>query len=550
MEGNLLIATANRKPIRVMKNHKKRNIARILVIVVGSLAVLFIAALFFGGIWAEKKIMNIMEESSVDGESYSAEKVSVSLINRSVRFDRLALRTRLTDKTGKVTRMDLLTDNVTANGIGFPKRKGTRYIDIGSLAMASPTVSVVAGEEKTTPAPSDGTVRKVNGISIGKIRLTGGKFKYETGGENGPQILEVNDLSLDATGFRLDSTRASSLRPFYCDNVKTRAEKIRYLFQKNAFLLHTGPVELDSRNGTLRVDRIALDPQYPKNEFAAKALSDWTQASVGTLSCHRIDFSGLFSSQQLVMDSAYIGEVKVISYKNRKVYQPEKNKKMIHESIQQLPLKIDIGNIRLENIDATYQELDEDGLEPGTIAFNGISGNFRNVTNVTEGNDPYMVLGATGLLMNAGRIDATFNLPVSSAHPAFTVQGTLGPMELTLLNPTLEPLLDTRVDKGKADRMEFHITGTTTSSRVNLTLLYHDLHASLLKEKDDHLVRRKFLSFLADKIFIKNENPDHRGVRYGEGTFERDFTKSQFNYLWKSLLPGLKQTIIGNNREE
>lgn len=44
-------------------------------------------------------------------------------------------------------------------------------------------------------------------------------------------------------------------------------------------------------------------------------------------------------------------------------------------------------------------------------------------------------------------------------------------------------------------------------------------------------------------MIVKENNPDHRGIRKGEGWAERDPYRSQFNYLWKIMLEGLKKSV-------
>lgn len=54
------------------------------------------------------------------------------------------------------------------------------------------------------------------------------------------------------------------------------------------------------------------------------------------------------------------------------------------------------------------------------------------------------------------------------------------------------------------------------------------------------------LSAIVDDLLIRTGNPEDGVTRTGEGATERDPYRSQFNYLWKSLMPGIKQTVVGH----
>jgi hypothetical protein len=59
-----------------------------------------------------------------------------------------------------------------------------------------------------------------------------------------------------------------------------------------------------------------------------------------------------------------------------------------------------------------------------------------------------------------------------------------------------------------------------------------------------------FVSFLANTFVINNKNPNGKNLRIGEIDEERDPTKSIFNYLWKSLLSGIKPSLGINEKNK
>lgn len=151
--------------------------------------------------------------------------------------------------------------------------------------------------------------------------------------------------------------------------------------------------------------------------------------------------------------------------------------------------------------------------------------------------------------MNRGRMQATFTLPVDSTDNDFTVTGRLGPLNAEALNPITEPLTNLYIDNGRINGMNFSIAGNAMQSSVNARTAVRQPECRMDEKRKRTAQERKFLSAVLDGLALKHSNPDSQGMRTGSGTTERDQYRSQFNYLWKSLLPGVKSTLMGRDRK-
>jgi len=77
-------------------------------------------------------------------------------------------------------------------------------------------------------------------------------------------------------------------------------------------------------------------------------------------------------------------------------------------------------------------------------------------------------------------------------------------------------------------------------------LLYNDLKISVLKKDENtkELKKKKLASFGAN-LLIKNDNPSpHGSVRIATAHFERDTTRSMFHMSWKTLMDGVKASVM------
>lgn len=79
-----------------------------------------------------------------------------------------------------------------------------------------------------------------------------------------------------------------------------------------------------------------------------------------------------------------------------------------------------------------------------------------------------------------------------------------------------------------------------------MNFYYTALKVALLKETEEGAAPKKkgFLSFLANKLVIKDANPSKgEKVRTAEIRFERTPAASFFNLLWKSVFTGIRETV-------
>ena len=157
-----------------------------------------------------------------------------------------------------------------------------------------------------------------------------------------------------------------------------------------------------------------------------------------------------------------------------------------------------------------------------------------------------MTVDLDATFMRSAALHAKFLFPVSATDDHWELTGRLGAIDMSAFNRALEPLVNVRITSGVLQSLDFHITGTLARSRSNVTMKYNDLQVAFL-DRHDHTRTRKFLTFLADDLLIRPDNPGHnnRGrLRTGEGDHAHDPERSMWNYIWRSLLPAILKTVI------
>lgn len=382
-------------------------------------------------------------------------------------------------------------------------------------------------------------------LAIGKFELRLGYVSYEQRTQDDTVSYRMKGLRWQMDNCEMNSSPKAQYPRCYCRDMHISLEAFRNRFAQGSQLLQADSLYLDSQTGIVSLGQIALLPQYPMEEFAAKSPghTDWTRITTGKITLYRWNMQRLMQDRFLEADSIVLRGAEIASFKNRQIKQPQRVKRLFYQSVQQFPLRFAVHRVNLKDIGVDYFELSPKGNTPGKISFNRLNGRFYDLTNVVTGEQTHYTLKAQGRLMDRGLMQATFRLPIASTDDHFGVEGRLSPMSITDLNPMIEPLTKIKVISGEVEALNFRIIGNSKQSQMDMVFLYKDLKVRLLKEKDGEVQVRSFLTNLANGILLIENNPNARGERKVEATAERDIYRSQFNYLWRSLLAGLKKTI-------
>ncbi|MCC8034638.1 MAG: hypothetical protein LIO77_01735 [Rikenellaceae bacterium] len=480
----------------------------------------------------------------------------VSIFGRSVTIRGVTLKPDVShpDNNPQEVQLDLSIDGLFASGLNLKMLRGDAPFKLKTLEIDRPliTADIYSGKQKEATADSSGVIQKKPFdfptrrlvVSDGNIILrqhTGGGETYTEADDINVDIRERN--SKNGTGIAAMFEGGGTVSAIIMTNADASVDTI------------IDSLSLQLTDGNVSIAGVTVTPRYPREQFVYKSSRhrDWTHLWARNIEFHGVDVSaagisspaggGSDKKMHVSVDSIHIGSGLVESYKDRNAYQPYWVRKLIFESVSRLPIYLTVGKAVVADMDAVYSELPKGGTTAGVINFTKLAGTVAGLSNIPSSDDPYWTLAAHGLIYGAASVNATFYFPKSESTDRFKVRGSLGSLDLTRLNKTITPLAKAEVEKGVVDKMDFHIVGNRHTASVDMELLYHDLKVELVKLKADNEVKeRKFISWIANEFVIKESNPSGGEMRRGTGTVERELDRSQFNFLWKALMQGIKES--------
>lgn len=532
---------------------------RILIGVLGAVALLITCALC-AEVWLKHKIRTVIETEVASLTNSRVDvgigNISVNIPSRSISVSNIRLKSRDDNSGGAdsgLVSVEASIDKITVHGVGYKKRNGKPAITAADLIVYSPhaiseTKGAGVAEKKEHKTFRQAVAEKIHSISIGNISVREADLDYtvrKTDDDNTRFGLTNGNLTVH--GFSIDSLPVAAGKVFFSDNMKFDASRVSYGFDAEEQTMQADTVNVDTAAGILSAKRAALIPRFSKDEFATRSKNhtDWTEIMMNGIDCTGVDFAGFFADNVVGVDSVSLAEVQIASYKNRNVRQKPNVKPMLWQTIQKLPMALDIKHLSFADLDVEYDELAENGESPGSFVLADGRGTAKNITNIAEGHEHFLTIElSSARLMNDGAVQATFLLPVDPSDDCWEVIGKVGTADMVSFNRILEPLMNVKITSGMIRSLDFHLTGTLERSHMSLTMAYNDLDVEFLK-KDDHSLKRGFMTFMVDEILIRHDNPGRNGrLRKAEGYHTHDPQRSMWNYIWRSFVPAITKTVI------
>lgn len=300
----------------------------------------------------------------------------------------------------------------------------------------------------------------------------------------------------------------------------------------------------------LSLDSIFIQPNYSDYDFLSryKYQTDRIEGWLKDVSFQ--DFSASDYIHNRDFKSSYIeaGEVKMRIFRDLRKEFRHVNKTAFQDIIYNYPGKLDIDTLKFKNGNVTYSEHEEDSNEAGFIRFNELKANIYKITNdsVYKKEEAYFEFMGEALLMGKGEISMLLKARLFDSQNTFTLTGKLGGMDVNELNPFLEKNEFIHISSGRIEEMNFSFTADNTKATGEMLLLYQDLKLRFITKetKKTTAIKDRFMSFIIN-IKVKSSNPlPGKEVRTGIIDYERDPERFLLNYSFKSMLTGIKSTLL------
>ncbi|NOR87388.1 MAG: DUF748 domain-containing protein [Bacteroidales bacterium] len=392
-------------------------------------------------------------------------------------------------------------------------------------------------------------------INLDKIIVRGLSINYFID-EDKKADLTIGKTKISLTHPIIDMTMITHpLDAISLDDMQINIKDIKYQDDKGLYDFHVKDAEYVYKEHQFILKNIKVKPNYNKKQFAAKHpyQSDRMDASISQLTIAGLNFKKLIRQNIIAISDVNIESLKLEVYRDKNY--PTNNKKLPklpQQALRATKQKMEIENINIKNSHVVYLEKEEGKTAIGKVEFKEIQAKLHYLGNTKSWQkSKKLQVNIQALLYGKGKMNVDLDFPLSSS--TFYFSGQVYKMPMSAFNKMSDPSAGVQINKGNLEKIEFQAKANNISAKGNLSFYYSDLDISIhkKKKKSGEIKDAKFFSFLANSIFLPKSNPNKKGVFYVSTIeFERDQHKSIFNYLWKSIFSGLKDTLLKKHKKD
>jgi hypothetical protein len=375
--------------------------------------------------------------------------------------------------------------------------------------------------------------------------------------------LEKFSGSMEDDGFRQMGFSDLKIR---FDSVDIQKNLDTLIFQFRDFNAGVEALDLETADSLFRINMDAFDMGYLDGLITLRGMRftpnvsnreiqknyRFQQAnfsgSVGSVDLRGVNFDSLMYADKILVDEIVLDSVSVSIFKdNTKPVDINRFPEYLGQTILGISKPVLIKDVVATHVDLVYEERKPDGSVAKVLVTKGTA-ELKNITNLSP--DEELLLSASARL--ADMVQANLTLKFSYSKPQFYFEGGMSTFDLVNLNPIIKAYTPAEFVKGTADEVKFSGIASHKLARGNLKFLYHDMQIDL-KLKEQPKWKSSLVTFGANTALLSN-NPVSPTSPEREVIFnaERDMNKGFLNLVIRSLLNGMKETMIMSkeNRRE
>lgn len=401
----------------------------------------------------------------------------------------------------------------------------------------------------------------LNELAIDHIAFENVNVTYSNRNEAIEKTTRLRNVNIDIADLRVDSaTQHDSLRFYNAKSVDFRMDDYRIATGDSLYYVDLKGIHFTSATRSVVLSGLQLVPRYSKSDFYKKTkfAQERYELAFDTISVNRIDLFKLLKQQKLYAGNVTLGHSTVEIYKNTGYPKKKTNEKVgefPHQQLRKLALPLKIDTLLLQDVLITYIELNGKNGQTGKVTFNDTKGAFYHVTNdsVALVQHKYLTADLHTKFMNNGKLDIHFSFDMLDKLGAFSYKGALTGMNAQALNALTKPLTRVEISSGHFNKLHFNVKADEYRARGYVQFYYKNLAVQIIvTNKDGDKTKNSVVSTLANKFLINDSNPDaNEKFHPGPINYRRPPTASFFNFLWRSLLEGVKASVgIDKEREK
>ncbi len=506
----------------------------------------------------KNKLTEVLLQNEGSNRTVNIENVKFRLIQRSLIFENVTLIptkeavSELIDDSAKENSLENITlSSISFKGIGLYQLLFSKKININTIVLNDLFIRKLSNSNiKTTKKPKEKkpldidsiVIKKLNGLQINTIKVN--NFKYQVFDYASNEITFQNKpLSFISSGIKLEKHGDSIFRLIPIKN-KFSIHDIYFELEDANYDFSMGEISFDFEENLIDINNLKVKPQMNKFEMADtyRFNKDVFDIALINLKIFNFNLKKMLKNEGVFIDSIGVSGLNLSLFKDkRKPFNTQLHKKLLSISLKQLKTPLYINKVKVNSTNLIIEEKLAKKDTMLYLSINNINAEIKNITSIKSYREKPLLVSLNGQLMNSADLSFNLKMPLKDSQNTFYFNGTLGASKLELFDAALYPALGLKIFSGQLEGITFSASANSTESNGTMTMLYHDLEATVFKSNT--LEKNNFLSWSVNKL-VRKSNPNHKGkVKEVLLHTKRIQYKGLGNYIWKTAQSGIINTI-------
>jgi hypothetical protein len=357
---------------------------------------------------------------------------------------------------------------------------------------------------------------------------------------NGLKHINFKDYKTTIDSLSLQQTVDTAI--YHFSDFSTRLNMLDIQTADSIFHLSVDSFNLSYKKKSIELHNVSFKPNISEAAMQKRFTFRTSQFSgtIGAMSLVGVNFDSLIYGKKLFIDKVGLDKVSAFIFTDQR--KPVNNNRFPEypgQQIKGISLPLLIKQLKITNGNLVNRELKPDGSY-GKANINRAIVTATNFTTLPT-NNPLSV-NADAYIENKAHTNLT--LLFNYNKPEFSIDGKIKRFNLPDLNPLLQSYTPASVQNGVVDEITFSGNAYRTNASGTMKFLYHDLKVNLALANKAKW-KSSVLAFAAN-TYLDASNPGSATLppRIVNFHVERDMNKGFVNILIKSVLNGLKETMI------
>lgn len=509
-----------------------------IIIILATFLTLLIAANFGLSWYISKKLPSILRGEKDFPYNFSYENLDINLLSGSFTITNAYLAPKDSLHTAMQQGAFAQIKSIEVSNFSLWALLRRNRIDVTEVVLNNPEVILYYRKEKYNP--QDDFVKPFkNTIRTGNLTIRNGSFKMLDSVHK--PFIKASNIYFGLTNIKIDSTTLKKDIPVRYRNYNFKCDSLFYDTGKFYTLNASKIVTTDS---TFTLENFKMTPKHSRAQFTRMQTKELDQFNLraGKISIPNLDWGYFRDTLYVHSPVITLDRVHANIYRSKEPTDDYTRKKLYSEMLRSIKFDLDVKKLFLTNSVIEYEEQLTFSRPAAKVSFSKLDAKVSDVYSLVGRKKGEKLLPTVMdikcLFMKTApfRVTWSFNIPEES--DAFTIMGHLQDIDTHKIDPVANPLMNLTTD-GKIKEVRFTFNGNTKYGKGTFAINYDDLKVDILKK--DGKKENKLMSAIGNML-VKNDTDGKMKETYVE--VDRIQHKSVFNFLWRFVEQGLKQSVL------